>query len=214
MPTIFIREKTDLPTASAHDFYPTPAGLVEKVLFDLVGSRLVPTLPFFALDIGANTGIWGEGLRHFCHDVFLTGIEIQDMPMPSVYDQWYCGDFLAAEFRMPYQFDFIMGNPPYSINNPIIERAWKLLMPEGVMAFLFKTNILNGVWRTNHIYHRYPPAEVWMLPRRVSFSGNKKTNADEYCIVVWKKQRPLPDTTLWWVFHENNTEFTWNKQPK
>lgn len=212
MPTIFVSNKTELPEPSDYDFYPTPKGLVERVLFRLIGSKLVPTLPRNALDVGANTGVWGAGLRHFSYGTKITGVEIQDMPKPEHYDEWFVGDYLAAEFSNPKQFDFIMGNPPYTINNQVIEKSWMHLKPYGVMAFLFKTNILNGVWRAKNMYLRYPPAEVWMLPRRVSFSGNKKTNADEYCIVIWKKSPLVTQTCIEWVFHDNDTEFSWEKK--
>lgn len=105
------------------------------------------------------------------------------------------------------RFDIVATNPPFIIGERAVRRSLELLDPYGVAVFLTKQQFLGTQKRSEFLMAR-PPAEVWMLTQRPSFTDNGRTDvATEYCFLFWygetvemrrrKAGRDL--TTLHWL---------------
>jgi hypothetical protein len=178
------------------DFYPTPKGLVRGVYYKyLMGiDRDIEVL-----DPGAGTGVWGKVLHRFMPRAFFTGIEISsELQRPAEYDFWHHGDFLTWETSWTY--DLIIGNPPYGQGNAeaFTRRALTLLEPGGKVVFLFNLEFLGAQGRYDRLWKVHPPSTVCVLPRRPSFTGNRKTDGREYAIFIWESE-PASTTKVEWL---------------
>jgi len=78
----------------------------------------------------------------------------------------------------PYA-DQIITNPPYSLASEFVERA---ITTGRDCAFLLRLNYLGSKKRAK--FHREHPCDVYVLPRRPSFT-NGGTDATEYAWMVW-----------------------------
>jgi len=82
-------------------------------------------------------------------------------------------------------FDIIATNPPFRIGENVIRKSLELLSPFGSAVFLVKMAFL-GTQERSKMYIERPPAEIHILTKRPSFSGDGKTDvAQEYCLVFW-----------------------------
>jgi hypothetical protein len=91
----------------------------------------------------------------------------------------FVGDFLAYETSI--RFDWIIGNPPYSSAAAHIAKA--LTMADSV-AFLLRLNFLASA-RRFVFWSKFPPAAVYVLAERPSFSGGG-TDATDYGWFIWR----------------------------
>jgi len=202
VPTIYVENKEVLPERKAFDFYPTPIEFVEFVL-----TKFYDEHPYFldfpvkSLDPGCGDGVWGKGLERTFGNLLIhkTGIDLRDV---SEYKKNYDvllneTDFLSYEFDQ--KFDLIVGNPPFSVDMEFIDKSLSLLNVGGYLGFLLKLSFLESKVR----YKKYfssenKPKHVWVSVRRISFTKNKKSNADAYCFVLWQKGWS-GDTILDWL---------------
>jgi hypothetical protein len=67
-----------------------------------------------------------------------------------------------------------------------IERALREAPEDADVAFLLRLNFLGSQRRA--AFHRSFPSDVYVLPRRPSFTGGG-TDATEYCWMVWGAER-------------------------
>jgi hypothetical protein len=97
--------------------------------------------------------------------------------------------------------DAIVTNPPYNLALPFIEKAIRSHVakpneqsidvpydsePSIDLAFLLRLNFLGSQKRAD--FHRAHPCDVFVLPRRPSFTGGG-TDATEYAWFVWGQGR-------------------------
>lgn len=155
----------------ADDFYETPAWCVRAILPHLnIESVCDPCcgegalldsvrdswrVPTFGIEIDPKRALIASG-RHFMRA---------------------CGD----AFLLPWPDLQIITNPPYSLAQEFIERAARHV-PHRDRAFLLRLNFLGSQRRAQ--LHRDMPADIFVLPRRPSFTG-KGTDATEYAWYVW-----------------------------
>lgn len=194
MAVIYVSDKDKLPAKIEHDFYPTPVGLVRDFFtqFPYHAEFKAP----FILDPGAGGGNWGRGLSLAEPKVtyHLTGIEKRDVHNPhrNIYQDWI-GNQDYLQYMLPFQYDIIMGNPPYSdrLAEKFIHRSFDLLLDGGYLIFLLKLSFMQTQTRYEEFFSRnwaLRPAVVYVSVRRVNFTGGG--NPDVYAIYVWKK---VPD---------------------
>jgi hypothetical protein len=79
----------------------------------------------------------------------------------------------------------VITNPPYNRADAFVERALAERAPHPwtTVAMLLRLNWLGGMKRA--AFHRRHTADVYVLPRRPSFTGGG-TDATEYAWLVWR----------------------------
>jgi SAM-dependent methyltransferase len=184
-----------------NDFYPTPKGLIRAVL-----GQIPPPIKYDnILDPGAGTGVWGKVLKEaWPYQYRLTGIDINlEHERPEKYDAWHYGDFLTWETSE--RFHLIVGNPPYSLGEKFVHKALSLLQPGGEIVFLLTLEFLGSQGRYGRLWSSYPPHTVHILPRRPSFTGDRKTDGREYAIYRWRRSMPIYTELLWlnWEYDDD-----------
>ena len=202
--------------------YPTPVGHIRAALRHPAFGNNVPQRNIIrVLDPGAGDGRWGLEMKKLFstptrqqasepyESVDLTGIELRPAaetgPHPEGYANWHTMDF--AQFRTLHNlpFDVVIGNPPFGRprKNIIEEFIWHgrdLLSPDGVMMYLHRIEFLTGQKRAKKLWSEYRPRAVLLSPVRPSFTGNKKTDAQDYCFSVWGKEGVAEgETRVFWL---------------
>ena len=104
-------------------------------------------------------------------------------------------------------YDLIATNPPFIIGEKVVRSSLDMLAPHGAAVFLVKMAFL-GTQDRSKLFKSRPPAEVWILTARPSFTGDGGTDiAQEYAFVFWhgKQIDSLVDalgmrsTKLYWL---------------
>lgn len=184
-----------------NDHYPTPLTHVRFAL-----ARYAELFPYQTLDIGTGAGVWGEEARRLWADTILYGVETRrNVPKNNAYNRLIYGDFLTLGGNRP-TFDFICSNPPYSLSEPIIRKAFTLLMPEGYMVMLFRLQFLSSVKRFLFWTKDCRPYEVTVFSDRPSFSGDGNTDSDDYMLVHWRKGYAGKTELTWGIADEGKRE--------
>lgn len=181
MTTIYVSDKDALPERHDADLYVTEHTLIVAAL-----KQYAPLSATSILDIGAgDDGRWGLLAQAQTGAISLTGIEMREIEnIPPKFTEWYTQDFLS--FKPAHGYDLIVSNPPYYIAEPIIRKAWDMLLPGGTMMMLLRLSFLEGVTRYQHLWQELPVTEVGVCARRPSFYGGK-TNGTAFAIFVWAK---------------------------
>lgn len=91
-------------------------------------------------------------------------------------------------------------NEPFSDAEAFIREAMALLKPGGYLSFLLRLNFLAGQDRGSKLWVEYIPTDVHVLPQRVSFYGNGRSDDTEYAIYVWHKDHNPVAPALHWLF--------------
>lgn len=83
--------------------------------------------------------------------------------------------------------DLVIGNPPYNLAEDfVIYSLENVLGDTGYICMLLQASFLWGERRFSRVNSKYPPKEV-IVRKRVSFTGNGKTNGDDYAYYIWEK---------------------------
>ena len=176
---------------SPRDFYPTPYGLADAVVERLAYSFRYTDRPH-VLDPGYGTGVWGKAVDEHFPNARITGVDIHanmDVLDSPIYGLLYHMDYLdyASKPDNWDQYDLIIGNPPYTLAEEFIRASIKLLKYSGMVAFLLRNSFLHSQKRYHGLYNDHPLNNVYFLSRRPSFTGDGKTDADDYIIAIWAK---------------------------
>jgi len=126
----------------------------------------------YGFDIRAvNPELWtgvpdDEKMKGICVDNF--DIEVfPHTPFPSV------------------AYDIVATNPPFVSGERVVRISLDFLKPGGIAVFLTKMAFMSTQSRTRLFLER-PPAEVWILRARPSFTGDGATDvAQEYAFIFW-----------------------------
>lgn len=176
------------------DFYPTPKELIRAVLKDYAYNHSEPKS---ILDPGCGDGVWGEVAKEFWPNAKITGIDIRKIPRNNSYDNWITDDFLNSKNYMVAQnFDLVIGNPPFKYAEQFLD----LCMGTNVI-FLLRASFLESKKRYEKYYRHKDkcPTEVKISTRRISFTGNKKSDNTMYGIYYWLKSNFISQTRLGWL---------------
>lgn len=90
-------------------------------------------------------------------------------------------DFLKLDWKSPMP-DVLITNPPFSLAIEFIEHSMRLF-PGAYLAFLLRLNFL-GAQARSAFWRRHAP-DVYVMPKRPSFTPDGKTDSTEYAWFVW-----------------------------
>jgi SAM-dependent methyltransferase len=186
-----------------NDHYPTPIELCRAGV-DL--STL--TSPRNVLDPGCGTGVWGQAAREIYSQVYIDGVDISpQIEMGKIYNAIFKQDFLEEKSKFNAPYDLIVGNPPYRLAEEFIWKSHSLLRRNGDIIFLLRLNFLEGQKRGGGLWKEFPPSEVWVLSKRPSFTGDRRTDATAYMLIKWcSGLRNKYPTQLYWLDWNYNNE--------
>ena len=163
------------------DFYPTPAWATHALI---ESERFTGDIWECACGDGAMSDVLAE-----------TG---NNVISSDLYDRGYgeAGvDYLASERRVQN----IVTNPPYNSAEGFVAKG--IQAAQGKFALLLRLAFLEGAGRANSIFHRTPPARVWVFSERITFYPKGAVQAGSgttaYAWFVWDKA------------HTGRTELTW-----
>lgn len=173
----------------ADDFYSTPAWCVKAIL---------PKLSAFEVIIDPCCGD-GAIFRAMPRYIECEGFDIN---LDRVYTarRWgasaACADSLTYSWGIgkersdyasrPSRFKIIT-NPPYALALEFVARSFTEAHPVVEKAFLLRLGFLASAKRA--AFHRSNPCDVYVLPKRPSFTGDGKTDASDYAWFVWGEGR-------------------------
>lgn len=162
-----------------HDFYPTPKELIRAVYEYYLTWNSAPKT---VLDPGCGTGVWGEVLKELVPNCNITGVDIRDVEKNPAYTFWHNNtDFLQTKFY-PTQYDLVIGNPPFKYAEQFLDKCFGTKI-----VFLLRASFLESKKRYNKYWTSWEksPKEVQISTRRISFTGNKKSDNTMYAIYYW-----------------------------
>jgi hypothetical protein len=165
------------------DFYPTPAWATHALISN---ERLVGDIWECACGDGAMSEVLGEtGNRVVSSDLYDRGFgEVGH-------------DFLTTRRRFPN----IVTNPPFNSAEGFVASGLKIA--DRKFALLLRLAFLEGANRANTIFHRAPPARVWVFSERITFyikgAQQAGSGTTAYAWFVWDKD------------HSGATELNWFK---
>lgn len=176
-------------SANPHEWYRTPEACVDAILPHLGRPRSI-------LDLGCGDGAIGQALRVRLGDApLIVGVEIDATRATAAralegpgsaraYDHVELKDLLATPApKEDVGADLVISNPPFSLAEPFARRAFALVRPGGVVAFILRLGWLASQSRV--AFHREFPCDVFVLPKRPSFTGNGKSDSADYAWLCW-----------------------------
>jgi predicted RNA methylase len=156
----------------AGDFYPTPAWCTEAILHHLPSGDV--------LDPGAGTGAILSVVAAQDPQRKRLGYELSESHARLARDAGHAVILRDALSDVPWTpARVVLMNPPFNLAQEFVDRA---LLEAPVVCALLRLNWLAGLKRAS--FHRANPSDVYVLPRRPSFTG-KGTDACDYAWFVW-----------------------------
>ncbi len=184
-----------------NDFYETPLAFAATVMYNI---PCHPGLVKTVLDPGAGNGVWGKALRPWNYTAEITGIDIQPKSELAVderiYNTWIECDFQTVQTDQ--RFDLIMGNPPFKLVHEFVDKSLELLAPQGQLVFLMRLAMLESQKRYKTWWTHSPLRKVMVSPKRISFTGDGKSDDTAYAIFIWQEgydAKPILDW-MWWDY--------------
>lgn len=168
---------------------------------DLDGPDFYPTPSWATVALMDNERFKGEIWECACGDGAMATV-IDDAGYRTASSDLYdrgCGeighDFLTTRRR----HDNIITNPPFHSAEGFV--ASGLRSAQNKFALLMRLAFLEGANRSNTIFHRHPPARVWVFSERITFymkgaqvAGSGTT---AYAWFVWDKDHAGPTELAW-----------------
>ena len=191
-----------LPRRFDNDLYPTPTDFCRTALDVLTSNKDYTNI----LDPGAGLGAWGKTVRELINtdDRFakanLVGVELDEGTYPDgeYYDEWIVKDFL--KWNTKRKFDLIIGNPPYNQAEEFARKSFELLDQNGTILFLLRLSFLESQTRGKNFWKEFPPRDVWVISRRISFTGNRKSGDAAFGLYRWEQE---------WDYRKNPPILRW-----
>lgn len=174
-----------------NEFYETPAWCTKALL------RAIDLDPKNVLDPCVGTGAIASVVREMYPEANLLVNDIdQDLLgkamskltciESSVSVQFIGGcsylDFYPGHKAQLDEFDLIILNPPFSLAQEFVEKSLEL-SPNGTVAVLLRLNWLASKKRI--AFHKKHPSNVYVLPKRPSFTNDGRTDGTEYAWFVF-----------------------------
>jgi predicted RNA methylase len=126
------RETVEILDPNAHDFYPTPNGLADRVV---ALAEIEPGMS--VLEPSAGKGALALAVRRACPRAHVVCVELLPAHQKALIDLGFtvavAGDFLREEPRAPGVYDRVVMNPPFSrgLDAHHILHAFRFVKPGG-----------------------------------------------------------------------------------
>lgn len=181
------RAQIDLVPGTGHerhpdDFYATPAWATRAIIRALWGRG---TGPAAVLDPAAGDGAILDVVRAELPHAATRAIEVDEGRARACvrkHDTTF-DDALTVEWPVA---SAVLCNPPFKLAMEFVERALEQ-REDDTIAFPLRLSWLAGIKRA--AFHRAAPADVYVLPRRPSFTPDGGTDSAEYAWFVWAPGR-------------------------
>lgn len=164
------------------DDYPTPAWAVEAIVPEL-RARGGLTAEATILEPACGAGAILTVLRNAGARAFW-GLDINPEAAAEATARGFTafvGDFLTTD--LGERPDVIVMNPPFGQAQAFVERALEVVKPRGLVVALLRLAFAEGQKRAP--FHRAWPADLYVLPRRPSFTADGRTDSAAYAWWIW-----------------------------
>lgn len=185
------------------DIFPTPRPLAAKIV------SLLPIADCARiLEPSAGTGSFVAPLRRLpLQQVWIEAVEIRpECRQPLVddgADEVWIADFESGAVRgrgwnptdpagvgfptraMP-AYDWVIGNPPYTLAEAHIRHAMSFLRHGAHLVFLLRLNFLGSQGRVA-LWEELAPRHIWAISERPGFKSGSGTDMTEYAAFWWTK---------------------------
>lgn len=171
------------------DFYETPHDVVHNFLEDHFGGRFE-----VILEPCCGSGNMVRVLReHFPEAKIIAQDILPIAPIRQATATFSEVDFLFDP-GMSTPVDLVFTNPPYSIAEKIMRKAFTTY-PDATVVMLLRLDILGSQDRYP-FWSQYPVNDLYPLACRPSFTGDGGTDSNNYAWFVWRpgctEQRIIP----------------------
>ena len=159
------------------DFYATPKDCIQNFLdhYGAINGRV--------LEPSAGNGNIVEVVKKSGKNT-ITSVELRSEEadnLRAVSSEVIIGDFL--ELKTDEKFDYIIGNPPYSLAQEFLEKCFEIADENTRIIMLLRTNFMESKKRY-WFWQKHPVNALYVLSKRPSFTG-KGTDATSYSWFVW-----------------------------
>jgi len=166
------------------DFYVTPEKTIHN-FFDQYGD-----ISGTILEPSAGNGNFLKVIKERQPFNWMTGVELRSEEknnLEKYSDKVIIGDFLSLNFDYD-QFDYIIGNPPYSLAIEFLEKCFSMCSSTNTtIIMLLRTAFLESKKRYD-FWQRHPVNHLYILSERPSFTG-KGTDATSYSFFIWDNSK-------------------------
>lgn len=171
------------------DFYETPTWCIDAILPHLLPIEVPGTL---IVDAGAGTGAIAARIASRTPSAEVVGVEKNGDHVEAARARGlYSAEFVTADFEKwtpeTGTPDLVVMNPPYSRAVEFVNHALSIVKRCGTVAALLRLSWLAGKSRRD--FHKRHAADVYVLTKRPSFTGNGATDACDYAWFVWGPDR-------------------------
>lgn len=171
------------------DAYYTPPELALTIIRRLDADGMIVRAPL-ALEPSAGEGAFVRALQTVRPEAQVTGADKD--PSVAAAHGWECRAFEAMQ---EVGWDLIIGNPPYSQAEEHCRHAIAIARDGGTVAFLLRLGLLESAKRAP-FWAQHPPARVYVLTERPSFTGGG-TDSAAYGVFVWVRGYTGPTELRW-----------------
>ncbi len=168
---------------------------------DLDGLDFYPTPAWATFALIENERFEGDIWECACGDGSMTEVLSQAgmrVTSSDLYDRGFGEpghDFLSSDRHAAN----IITNPPFHSAEAFVAQCLRLANAK--FALLLRLAFLEGANRTRTIFHRHPPARVWVFSERITFypKGAKMAGSGTtaYAWFVWDKAQTGPTELRW-----------------
>lgn len=141
------------------DFYATPLDCIQNFI-DNYGN-----ISGCVLEPSAGNGNISSIIKKN-GEVYVISLELRDCEeqiLKEVSDEVVIGDFL--KYTTDKKFDYIIGNPPYSLAQEFLEKGMEIVEDGGTISMFLKIQFLEGVKRSE-MFKKYPPKTINVFVKR------------------------------------------------
>ena len=159
------------------DFYATPKSCIQNFLNhygSIDGTVLEPS--------AGNGNIVDVIKQNGNNSVIALELREEELEnLKQLADEVVIGNFL--DYEKQKEINYIIGNPPYSLAQEVMEKCFELADEDTVIIMLLRTAFLESKKRYS-FWQKHPVSKLYVLSQRPSFTG-KGTDATSYSWFVW-----------------------------